>query len=356
LIKVFIPTSFFSFQDEKELSPLVRPFYFEGKWQVISDSLNRWGFKGDWELVFSSDKADLILFPGYAQHYFDHGHKLWLKNTCNAAYKRGVRSYILISGDFGERFDDISGLIYFRLGGYSTQLNSNNKGFPFPLSDHMQRLFKTTNIVAQSWIKIPIIGFCGHANESLLKALMEILKFLLENIRRFFKNPLRRDYEPFFASGFQRWGLLKKLEKENSIGTNFIYRKHYRAGARNIDERESSTIEYYTNIRESTYILCMRGGGNFSVRLYETLMLGRIPVLINTDCILPLASDINWKKHVIWIDWKDRHLIVKKIHDFHNSLSSDEIISLQQSNRNLWLNELSVGRIIEISYYNYKRY
>ena len=38
-----------------------------------------------------------------------------------------------------------------------------------------------------------------------------------------------------------------------------------------MSDRNESTLEYYNNIRESDYVLCLRGGGNYSRRLYETL-------------------------------------------------------------------------------------
>ena len=38
------------------------------------------------------------------------------------------------------------------------------------------------------------------------------------------------------------------------------------------------------------------GTGNFSIRFYEALCNGRIPVLHDTDTLLPLDRLINWKK------------------------------------------------------------
>ena len=64
-------------------------------------------------------------------------------------------------------------------------------------------------------------------------------------------------------------------------------------------------MEFYENMVSSDYIVCVRGGGNFSVRLYETLAMGRIPIFINTDCLLPLNKSIDWKKHVVWIERED---------------------------------------------------
>ena len=73
-----------------------------------------------------------------------------------------------------------------------------------------------------------------------------------------------------------------------ALTTNYILRSKYRAGvSREKDPFHPSRLEFVNNILGSDYTVCMRGGGNFSVRFYETLSLGRIPVFIDTDCLLP---------------------------------------------------------------------
>lgn len=52
--------------------------------------------------------------------------------------------------------------------------------------------------------------------------------------------------------------------------------------------------EFEDNIVESHFTVCNRGAGAFSMRLYQVLSAGRIPVLIDTDMILPFCDDINW--------------------------------------------------------------
>jgi hypothetical protein len=130
------------------------------------------------------------------------------------------------------------------------------------------------------------------------------------------------------------------------VTTNFIYRKHYRAGATTPSERQKTTQEYFKNIKNSDYVLCVRGAGNFSVRLYETLMMGRIPVFVDTDCLLPLENSIAWKEHCVWVSWKDRHLIANKVIDFHDALTDEAFKELQLKNRVLWKETLSLSSLL----------
>ena len=61
------------------------------------------------------------------------------------------------------------------------------------------------------------------------------------------------------------------------------------------------------------------------VRFYETLAIGRIPVLIDTDCVLPLNNEIDWYKHCIIVRNIDLDRIVDSVQTSINSLSNNDI-------------------------------
>lgn len=90
----------------------------------------------------------------------------------------------------------------------------------------------------------------------------------------------------------------------------------------------------------NAYTFCIRGAGNFSVRLFETIAMGRIPVLINTDCKLPLENEIEWHKHAFIIAENDIINLEKKLLDFHNQFSNKDFKDIQERNRKLWENKL----------------
>ena len=101
---------------------------------------------------------------------------------------------------------------------------------------------------------------------------------------------------------------------------------------------ENLRLVFFNNIQDTDYTVCIRGGGNFSARFYETLAVGRIPIFINTDCMLPFSNEINWDKHVIWIEKNEITDIEKKVIEFHSSLTPKRFQKLQISNRKLWEN------------------
>jgi len=57
---------------------------------------------------------------------------------------------------------------------------------------------------------------------------------------------------------------------------------------------EQEISEYKTHLKDNTYILCARGSENYSFRLYETLNYGRIPVIVDTEMVLP--KEISWDR------------------------------------------------------------
>ena len=108
-----------------------------------------------------------------------------------------------------------------------------------------------------------------------------------------------------------------------------------------LDARINARNEYVQNMVESDYILCARGAGNFSYRLYETLCCGRIPVFIDTDCVLPLESSIDWKSHCVWVEGSDVAHIGDQVAAFHASLTPAEFADRQRACRALWETHLS---------------
>ena len=347
MLNIYIPTDIHCEINKRFLFILVRPFYSNNEWIVDNEKLKKWGV--DFEnvnLVSDHTKADVMILPYSINHYMTNGFSHYLEKYNNLCYNNNITAYGFISGDYGLAFPEFDNITYFRMGGFRSQLSERNIGFPAALSDHHLHIFGSEEISIREKNKKPLIGFCGHSNSSQMKRAKESLMYILENIKRFINNPLRKDYETIFPSGYYRSQILFNLERQNPINTNFIYRKKYRAGAISKYDRTQSTLEYYNNIRESDYILCLRGRGNFSIRFYETLLMGRIPVFISTDCILPLKNQINWEKHVVWIEWKERHHIGDIVTQFHNSLSNNDFRLLQINNRKLWLEKLQPNYIL----------
>ena len=69
--------------------------------------------------------------------------------------------------------------------------------------------------------------------------------------------------------------------------------------------------------------------------------MGRIPVFVNTDCLLPLENQINWQNHCVWVESNDSKTIIERIQSFHRKLPESDFKKLQYSNRKLWVDKLT---------------
>lgn len=143
---------------------------------------------------------------------------------------------------------------------------------------------------------------------------------------------------------------LSLLAKSRHVETNFIIREAFygafysRAVPGDFGNRallQRLRQEFVHNLVESDYILCVRGNGNFSYRLYETLSCGRIPVFINTDCVLPYDFAVDWKEYCVWVELQELPHIGEKVAEFHARLSPADFKELQCRCRDFWQHWLS---------------
>jgi len=54
---------------------------------------------------------------------------------------------------------------------------------------------------------------------------------------------------------------------------------------------------YGRSLRDSAFVLCPRGGGTSSFRLFEAMMMGRVPVIVSDQMVLPEGPD--WEEFSI---------------------------------------------------------
>lgn len=113
------------------------------------------------------------------------------------------------------------------------------------------------------------------------------------------------------------------LNTHNKINTNFIIRKAFWGGK--IDDINLRN-EYVDNMINSDFILCTRGSGNFSYRLYETLSAGRIPIFIDTDCCIPFDNTMRYNDYFPIIKESEISNTESIILDFWNNINDYELL------------------------------
>ncbi|NJM79313.1 MAG: exostosin family protein [Flavobacterium sp.] len=275
------------------------------------------------KLVNTLEEASVFILPIDVGYYFSNNKKNEVDSFIALAKENNKQVWIYSAGDFGITLN--SNIITFRLGGFTSKMNNQTYILPSFVNDPYDTIYK------KEWQPIvkeekPTIGFVGNADGSFIKWSKEFLIYTKQQIKRLLKKDYS-DSQSFFPSSSKRYKLLEKLKRNKGINATFIYRNKYRAGAVTREQKEKTTLAFYENIEQNLYIFCLRGSGNFSVRFYETLIMGRIPLLIDTDVRLPFHDTINWNEHCILATSEN---FVDKIIAFHKNHTTKELIEIQE--------------------------
>lgn len=341
-LKLYFPISHYNKDHRGLLFPLLKPFIKAEKFTDAQRLASYGVSEKDFEFTEHLEDANMVILTMAWNYYTKIKQEsliIAFVKECAALNKKVIT---FNAGDFGVRIPYFKNLIVLRPSGYKSKFTDNEYALPAFIEDPLQKYFNTDKVFERPYQIKAIIGFCGQANLSLLNAVKEIFKTLLRNIKCYMGFS-KDEPQQLLSTSLLRASVLKTLQKSKNVKTNFIFRKKYRAGVTSDKDSHKTTLEFYNNLKDSDYVVCVRGAGNFSVRFYETLAMGRIPIFINTDCALPFHKEINWKRHVVWVEYKERSQVAQKVKQFHDSLSKDDFIDLQLTNRTLWEEKLMMG-------------
>jgi hypothetical protein len=195
--------------------------------------------------------------------------------------------------------------------------------------------------------KRPIIGFDGIVTYPIFRLGGLILKNSATMLIHYI---LRTQYipDPVLPFFLKRKQILHELESIDGIDTNFNFRNSFAIGT--VGGNKKARIEFINNIIDSDYTFCYRDAANYSLRFYESLCLGRIPLFVNTDCMLPFEDKVSWKDVCLWVEEHNVKYIGDAVLDFHHSMTASDFIDRQHYCREIWENFLSKKGF----YFNFK--
>lgn len=192
---------------------------------------------------------------------------------------------VFIVDDYEKRYPYLSNLILFRTSLKRSLRRRNEYLLPYIWECSQQVM------VAQTDSKGPVVGFCGMNNSYRKKS-------------------------------------IAAFEKHPKIRSCFVVRDKFWGGA---PHDQQVIAEYEENMKASHYMLCDRGKGNFSMRFYQTLAFGRIPVLVNSDMLLPFADQIDWTRYAI-IERNSNRCVQRVL----STYESGDYLQMQQNCRELY--------------------
>jgi hypothetical protein len=216
--------------------------------------------------------------------------------------------------------------------------------------DHLQQYF-AGDVAPLSGDTEPSVAFCGIASPLQVAwsktRVFDYLRLALTRLERVGIDPhqLARRMGTNMKHAC-RARQIQLLQRSTTVTTDFIMRasggmadkRYYRE-----DAQADYNTEYFLNIRNSLYTLCSRGTENYAIRFYETLCLGRIPIIVDTELVLPFASEIDYDRHCVIIPQGKTHLTEEHLLRYHSRHGPRGLQSIQDENRQLWYDKLSVS-------------
>jgi hypothetical protein len=217
---------------------------------------------------------------------------------------------------------------------YRSARRPNELAAPAWSEDLLER-FTGGRLEPRAYRRRPVVGFCGQAAST-----AEVLRFLAARLLS--GSPSLSELGSPTGFRYLRWRAMRAVRRDREVAANFVVRQRFWGGAvradRTLDlgQAARSRAEFAENILSSDYVLCVRGAGNFSYRLYETLSLGRVPILLDTDCVLPYEGLVDWDRFLVRIPLGEVDNLGRRVAEFHAQLGPTGFKELQRAGRRFW--------------------
>lgn len=285
----------------------------------------------DWDLsgieyVDTLQEADFVLIPQAIKRLTP----AWLTylDAVEAGVKgSGLRIIVFVGGDLGHKVHiDRENVIVCKGTAYASSMKPNEILFP----GYAEDLGQENDVAPRAKGALPTVGFCGYAGFPNRWSFFRysVKNFLLDVCAAVTRDPR---YRAFKRGIYFRRTAMHYLSANPRIRTSFVIRDSF-SGV-NIPNPKSARDEYIRNMIQSDFVLCPKGDGNYSIRFFEALSLGRIPILIDTDIVLPLEKSIDYSKFVIRIPHTELSRIGDTIADFFEAISDADFINMQSAAR-----------------------
>jgi Exostosin family len=317
-------------------------------------------------------QADLAVLPQPWQQVFEDETALARAQRFVEAADRANKRVVLFFWSDSDADVAYPQAVVFRTSLYRSRRRHNEFAMPSWSEDFVQR-YLDGQLVVRTKHHRPVVGFCGHVPASnqnsrgllrrLKRAAYADSKGLLYSLGLSpvaIASGTAADSAALQPGSSIRTTALSALERCHGVKTNFVIREHFFGGAAKA-ERTAEVArmqrvrqDYVRNMVGSDYIVCTRGAGNYSFRLYETLNCGRIPVFVDTDCMLPYDTAVPWKDYCVWVNEKDVAQIGERVLQFHESLSDRQFVELQRDCRMFWETHLSPEGFFEHLYMHFR--
>lgn len=284
----------------------------------------------DFALVNRIEDADFVLVP-YNYERLKSVNPERLKHILNDAEKAGKPVLIDAAGDIERPLPDIWGVV-LRVGPYRYNKAANEIVVPYATEDLLEK-YQNSVLVPRTKRMHPSVGFVGWSNPDMktwLRAYVRDMSTIVAGILYPERGAERKGL-------FFRARALRALRKNRDIETDVVMKRSYSGHVGTLEgDVEENRQRFVQNLLTTDYALCVRGDANASVRFYEALSLGRIPLFLDTACVLPLEDTINYREFCVFVDWRNVDSVDAALLEFHKTVTPERFVRMQEQARDTY--------------------
>ena len=238
----------------------------------------------------------------------------------------------------------IDNAIVFRTSLFRATRGANEHAMPGFTGDLLSHHF-AGRLATRPWSAPPVVGFRGHVPEQSRTRKRDVLEGVQRVLGTVNREPATLAARRRHSTA--RFRAVRALETSTNVTPHVVREPAFAGGSVRADgsvdyaRLADSRRAYAEHISACQYTLCVRGAGNYSYRFYETLCLGRIPLFIDSDCVLPFEERTDVRRACVSVALDDVDHLGDRLRAAHDAMSPDEFVERQRNARSLWETWLS---------------
>lgn len=284
--------------------------------------------------------ADAIVLANNFNRELDEKTTSYLRQQADIAEKLNKPLFIFSSGDFTDKLHFDPRIWVFRYSLYRSSLGLRDISIPTSTEEPPPEL-----IFTQPKNEKPLVAFCGMGGfSSVRRWAAYYAKNLFYDVCALANSSLRARK----LGVYWRRAMMRACEHSPLVDTNFIVRSSFSSNAKSIElDPAQARKEYLETTANADFVLAPKGDGNYSNRFLKTLAFGRIPVLVDTDIVLPFESEIDYSKIIVRIPMNRVADTPKLIRAWYDALTPEEWEARQHLARETYETRLRLDSFAE---------
>ncbi|MEK7511134.1 MAG: hypothetical protein AAB582_02775 [Patescibacteria group bacterium] len=259
----------------------------------------------------------------------DDAARAYIQRYADMGEASGLPVFVFAHADFADRLHFDPRVYVFRYSLYRRTKTKRDIMTPTLVED-----LGRNGITLREKQEVPLISFCGRAAVKSLRTRVRMQVSVMWYEALGFFDCRFRAYLP---GVYWRVRAMRACTSSALVRTHFIVRRTFSGHPASIElDPSTARREFIDTIINSDFVLAPKGDGNYSNRFQEALSLGRLPLYIETESVLPLEGVIEYDRIMVRVPMEkvtDAPVLARAYYD---ALSRDEYVLRQKEARQVF--------------------